>query len=117
MCMSSADDTDEHFQQFAKIWQFVNFHCHNWLQHEICTKMSTNKPSIGAVFLEIALVIFKQNCQFSIFMHENCSLCVKTLFYFLRPIAKNTCLVLVVIEICHRREEEEPGGRYGCKTW
>ena len=39
----------------------INFHCHIWNQHEKCIKMSTNKPSIGAVVLEITPMIFKQN--------------------------------------------------------
>ena len=30
------------------------FYCYIWNQYEICIQMSTNKPSIGLVILEIA---------------------------------------------------------------
>ena len=44
-----------------------NFHCHIWIVHEKCVILSTNKPSIGAVVLEIALWIFWKWFQIAIF--------------------------------------------------
>ena len=52
-----------HTPQFERLvslpqyWQFGNstVHCYNWIQHEKCIKISTNKPSIGSVVLVIAL--------------------------------------------------------------
>jgi hypothetical protein len=40
-----------------KNFKIVDFHGHIQNQHEKWIKMSTNKPSIGAVVLEIALDI------------------------------------------------------------
>ena len=42
--------------KFSKLFQkFQNsFFYHIWIQHEKCIQMSTNKPSIGALILEIA---------------------------------------------------------------
>ena len=39
-----------------------NFHCHFWIQHGKCIQMSTNKPSIGPVVLELASWILRRKC-------------------------------------------------------
>jgi hypothetical protein len=44
----------------SKTNKIVNFHGHIQNQHEIWIKMSTDKPSIGAVVLEIALDIWRK---------------------------------------------------------
>ena len=60
--MSCANDTSNFPNLFLKIWN-SNFHCYIWIQHEKCIQMSTNKPSIGSVFLEISPWILRQFCQ------------------------------------------------------
>ena len=60
--MSSADERRNFLFQKKKIdFQIFisNFHYHIWIQYEKCMKMSTNKPSIGAVVLEITLTFQK----------------------------------------------------------
>ena len=42
------------FSKKKKKSQNLDCHCHIWIQHEKCIQMSTNKPSIGSVVLEIA---------------------------------------------------------------
>ena len=49
--MSSADDWSKIFN-FFNIFQNSNFHCHIWIWHEKCIKMSINKTSIGAAVPE-----------------------------------------------------------------
>ena len=51
-------------QLFSKNSQNSNFHSYIWIQHEKCIQMSTNKPSIGPVVLEIASVILSKYYQF-----------------------------------------------------
>ena len=48
------------------------FHCHIWIKYEDCIQMSTNKPSIGPVVLEIALWILRNltNFMFSMLKHQ-----------------------------------------------
>ena len=51
---------------FYRNVQNSNFHCHIWIQQEKCNQMSTNKPSIGSVFLEIASwILGKIFCQYT----------------------------------------------------
>ena len=47
-------------QTFSKTFPTSNCHGHIWIQHEKCIQMSTNKPSIGAVVLEIASWILRK---------------------------------------------------------
>ena len=44
------------FTFFKNSWN-SNFRYHVWIQHNKCIQMSTNKPSIGSVVLEIAHVM------------------------------------------------------------
>ena len=46
--ISSVDNRLKFFNFYKEI-QNSHFHSHPWIQHENCIKMSTNKPSIGAV--------------------------------------------------------------------
>ena len=45
------------FNFFKKV-QSRNFHSHIWIHHAKCIQVSTNKPSIGLVVLEI-----RKNCH------------------------------------------------------
>ena len=49
------------------------FHCYIWIQHEKCIKMSTNKPSIGAVVLDIAIEFGENSFKFKLFQTQTCS--------------------------------------------
>ena len=42
------------FQKKSKIIKISRYHCHIWIQHVKCIKISTNRSSIGSVILEIA---------------------------------------------------------------
>ena len=56
------------FQTFSKFLKIKNFNCHIWIKHEKCIQMSTNKPSIGSVVLEITptfVCLFLKNDYFS----------------------------------------------------
>ena len=55
-----------------------NVHCHIWMQHEKCIKMSTNKPSIGAVALD-SLLKFEEKKQISTFSDTHLKPACKTL--------------------------------------
>ena len=52
---------------FHRNFQNLDFHCHIWIQLEICIKMRTNMPSIGAVVLEITSWILIKSHQFFFF--------------------------------------------------
>ena len=48
-------------------WKKIHFTCHIWIDNEKCIQMSTNKPSISSVVLEIAPWIWRKICQILIF--------------------------------------------------
>ena len=48
----------------SKMLEIQIFIYHIWFQHENCIKMTTNKPSIGSVALEIALVTWENIVKF-----------------------------------------------------
>ena len=50
--MWGADDKKT-FSNFFNNFQNGNFHYHIWIHHKKCIQMSTNKPSIGAVVLDL----------------------------------------------------------------
>ena len=59
------------FKYIFANFQILNFHCHIWKQHEKFIQMSTNKPSIGAVVLEITPWILRKHRQIPIFLHSS----------------------------------------------
>ena len=59
------------FKYIFANFQIFNFHCHIWKQHEKFIQMSTNKPSIGAVVLEITPWILRKHRQIPIFLHSS----------------------------------------------
>ena len=59
---------------FSKILEIQIDIYHIWIQHAKCIQMSTNKPSIGSVVLEIVPAISEYNSKMSAFAHLNCSL-------------------------------------------
>ena len=67
--MSNADNMPK-FSNLFKKFQKSNFHCHIWIQHEKCIQMSTNKPSIGSVFLKIASWILRNIVKFQFFFSK-----------------------------------------------
>ena len=79
MLMSSADNRSEFSNLFFKNFQNSNFQCHIWIQHEKCIKTSTNKPSIGAVVLEIVPLISscKNSFKFQFWLTQICSQYIK----------------------------------------
>ena len=73
--MFSADRRSKFSTFFTNFWN-SNIYCHIWIQHEKCIQMSTNKPSIGAVVLEIVSVILRKYCQLPTFTNWFCHQCV-----------------------------------------
>ena len=49
----TADDRPKFFNFFCRNFRNSNFNYRIWIQHEKLIEMSTNKPSIGAVVLDI----------------------------------------------------------------
>ena len=65
--MSNADDKPK-LSRFFKICQNLHFDCHIWIQHDKCIQMSTNKPSIGSVILEISPEDFEKISKFNFYI-------------------------------------------------
>ena len=54
----SANDKSNFSKFLLKKVQNSNSHCHNWIQHDKCIQISTNKPSINPVVLGLASLVF-----------------------------------------------------------
>ena len=60
--------TGQNFPTFSKNFWNSKFHCH--IQHKKCIQMSTNKPSIGAMILEIPLELWENSFKLQLFLTQ-----------------------------------------------
>ena len=60
--------TGQNFPTFSKNFWNSKFHCH--IQHKKCIQMSTNKPSIGAMILELPLELWENSFELQLFLTQ-----------------------------------------------